>query len=129
MLDTNICIYIAKRQPASVLKKFEGLVGEEIALSSISYSELMYGVFKSQQREKNRDVLARLAESLTVVSYDQSAADHYGDIRFQLETRGLPIGSMDLLIAAHARSLGLTLVTNDFKDFERVENLKLENWV
>ncbi len=129
MLDTNICIYIAKRQPASVLEKFEALSGEEIALSSISYSELMYGVYKSQQREKNRDVLTRLAESLTVLPYDQSAADHYGDIRFQLETQGSPIASMDLLIAAHARSLGLTLVTNDFKDFERVENLKLENWV
>ena len=129
MLDTNICIYIARHQPRSVLEKFKSIAPGEVAISSITYSELMYGVYRSQHQEKNRDILARLAESLDVMPYDLLAAEHYGEIRAILEKQGQPIGSLDMLIAAHALSLSLILVTNNAHEFKRVENLQLENWV
>lgn len=129
MLDTNICIYISRHQPQSVLEKFKSIAPGEIGISSITYSELMYGVYRSQHQEKNRNILVRLAESLDVIPYDLPAAEHYGEIRSTLEKQGQLIGSLDMLIVAHARSLSLTLVTNNAHEFKRVENLQLENWV
>ena len=128
MLDTNICIYIIKRQPAAVLEHFlEHQVGD-IGISSITLSELQYGVAKSTQREKNAKALAEFIIPLEIVPFDEAAALAYGDIRSSLEKAGTPIGSMDMLIAAHAVSLGIPLVTNNTREFARIPTLDSIDW-
>ena len=129
MLDTNICIYLIKNRPFEVRKKFDLYEVGEICISSISVSELYYGVEKSQMVEKNRRALALFLAPLNVVEFDAKSAIEYGKIRALLESTGRVIGSLDMLIAAHARSLGITLVTNNVKEFVRVDDLKVENWV
>ena len=101
----------------------------EICISSISVSELYYGVHKSQMLERNLQALALFLAPLNIVDYDEKASIEYGKIRSALESSGKTIGSLDMLIAAHAKSMGVTLVTNNTKEFERVHGLKLENWV
>jgi tRNA(fMet)-specific endonuclease VapC len=128
MLDTNICIYIIKQRPERVLQRFLEYQVGEIGISSITLSELRYGVAKSRYKEKNADALEQFVVSLDVASYDEEAALVYGDIRATLEKAGTPIGSMDLLIAAHAVSLGVTLVTNNTREFSRVQALTLLDW-
>lgn len=100
----------------------------DIGISSITVAELEYGVYKSQQQEKNRSVLIQFLIPLEIVEFDQAAATVYGLIRSDLESRGLVIGSMDMLIAAHALSLGVTLVSNNIREFSRISNLSIENW-
>jgi tRNA(fMet)-specific endonuclease VapC len=129
MLDTNICIYLIKNKPTEVKKKFDMFEVGEICISSISVSELYYGVHKSQMVERNLQALALFLAPLNIVDYDEKAAIVYGKIRSDLEVNGKVIGSLDMLIAAHAESIGVTLVTNNTKEFERVDGLKLENWV
>jgi tRNA(fMet)-specific endonuclease VapC len=129
MLDTNICIYLIKNKPAEVKEKFNQYEVGEICISSISVSELYYGVYKSQMVERNLQALALFLAPLNIVDYDEKAAIVYGKIRSDLEVNGKVIGSLDMLIAAHAESIGVTLVTNNTKEFERVDGLKLENWV
>jgi len=129
MLDTNICIYIIKNKPASVKRKFLKFSAGELCLSSITVAELFYGVYKSQNIEKNLDALQRFLLPFEIVSFDEQAAIEYGKIRASLEKKGLVIGNMDMQIAAHVRVLDIPLVTNNTKEFERVEQLKLENWV
>jgi tRNA(fMet)-specific endonuclease VapC len=128
LLDTNICIYLIKQKPPKVLAKFQTLVLSDIGISSITVAELEYGVFKSQQQEANRNALVQFSIPLEIVKFDQSAAIFYGSIRSDLERRGLVIGAMDMLIAAHALSLGVTLVSNNVREFSRIANLSLENW-
>jgi tRNA(fMet)-specific endonuclease VapC len=128
LLDTNICIYIIKQQPAAVLKHFLEYQIGDIGISSITLSELRYGVAKSTHREKNTKALDEFIIPLELVSYDDSAARVYGDIRAALEKAGTPIGSMDMLIAAHAVSLGTPLVTNNAREFLRVPSLKIIDW-
>jgi tRNA(fMet)-specific endonuclease VapC len=128
LLDTNICIYLIKQKPPKVLARFQNLALSDIVISSITVAELEYGVFKSQQQEKNRNALMQFLVPLEIVGFDQNAATIYGSIRSELETRGLVIGSMDMLIAAHAVSLGVTLVSNNVREFSRIANLSLENW-
>jgi tRNA(fMet)-specific endonuclease VapC len=128
LLDTNICIYIMNKRPKKVINKFKHLAVGEAGLSSITVSELQYGVAKSNQRELNRQRLNEFSTPLEILTYDESAAEAYGDIRIQLEKSGLPIGPLDTLIAAHALSRSLILVTNNETEFKRVENLKVENW-
>src|SRR5512141_787118 len=128
LLDTNICIYIIKQQPVSVLKRFLEYEIGDIGISSITLSELRYGVAKSTHREKNAKALDEFIIPLEVVSYDESSARAYGDIRAALEKAGTPIGSMDMLIAAHAVSLGIPLVTNNTRGFLRVSSLKTIDW-
>ncbi len=128
LLDTNICIYIIKQQPASVLKRFLEYQVGDIGISSITLSELRYGVAKSTHREKNAKALDEFIIPLELVSYDETAARVYGDIRAALEKAGTPIGSMDMLIAAHAVSLGIPLVTNNTREFLRVPSLKIVDW-
>jgi len=128
MLDTNICIYIIKRRPPEVIEKFRTFSVSEIAISSVTLAELEYGVSKSQYPEKNRDALALFVSPLNILSFDSLAAVKYGEIRAKLEKTGRVIGSMDMLIAAHAISQGLTLVTNNTNEFERIDSLRLENW-
>jgi tRNA(fMet)-specific endonuclease VapC len=129
LLDTNICIYIIKQKPPEVLQKFKAYNVGDIGISSITVAELEYGVQKSQFPEKNQQALAQFLLPLKIVNFDDAAATIYGDIRAKLEKQGTPIGSLDTLIAAHALSLRVTLITNNVKEFRRVPNLKLENWV
>jgi tRNA(fMet)-specific endonuclease VapC len=129
MLDTDICIYIIKRKPGSVLKRLEMLQPGQLAMSAITFAELMNGAKKSQQVEGNIAKLNELAELLEIRPFDQKAAVTYGDVRSTIEKKGNIIGSNDLLIAAHALSLDWILVTNNEKEFKRVDGLRIENWV
>lgn len=129
MLDTNICIYLIKHKPIEVKETFNSYEVGDICISSITVSELYYGVYKSQMVEKNLQALALFLAPLNIVNYDEKASIEYGKIRALLESSGKTIGSLDMLIAAHALSLGITLVTNNIKEFERIERLKLDNWV
>ncbi|MBD2231328.1 type II toxin-antitoxin system tRNA(fMet)-specific endonuclease VapC [Phormidium tenue] len=128
LLDTNICIYLIKQKPPKVLARFKNLALSDICISSITVAELEYGACKSQQQEKNRNALMQFLIPLEIVEFDQAAAALYGSIRSDLERRGLVIGSMDMLIAAHALSLEITLVSNNVREFSRITNLSLENW-
>jgi len=129
LLDTNICIYIAKHHPLQVRKRFEQLHSGEVGMSFVTHGELIFGAEKSQYRNQTLEKLGRLVEIIPVVFPDSHMAEHYGEIRAALEQSGQPIGANDLWIAAHARSLGVTLVSNNTKEFERVHELKLENWL
>jgi len=129
MLDTNICIYIIKQQPAAVLKRFLEYQIGDIGISSITLSELRYGVAKSTHQEKNAKALDEFITPLEVVSFDEEAAHFYGEIRAALEKAGTPIGAMDMLIAAHAVSLGIPLVTNNTREFARITSLNVIDWI
>lgn len=129
MLDTNICIYIIKKKPPQVLNRFRTFEVSDIGISSITMSELEYGVEKSSNRQQNREALMAFLGPLEIAPYDDLAAHHYGDIRAYLERAGRPVGAMDLLIAAHARSLSIPLVTNNMSEFRRVPKLLVENWL
>ncbi len=129
LLDTNICIYIIKRKPEEVLCHFQQYHPGDIGISSITLAELQYGVAKSQTSQRNAEALAEFLIPLEVLSFGELATQTYGTIRALLEQQGNIIGAMDLLIAAHALSLGAVLVTNNVKEFERVPELKIENWV
>jgi tRNA(fMet)-specific endonuclease VapC len=129
LLDTNICIYIIKKHPIKVLNRLRKQSIGEVAVSSITLAELEYGADKSTRPEQNRNALLAFLSPLEILAFDEMAALHYGEIRAYLEKTGKIIGSMDMLIAAHARSISLTLVTNNTKEFSRVPNLRLENWV
>ena len=128
LIDTNICIYIINKRPAAVIKKFKQFQLGKIGISTITVSELQYGVAKSTYRKKNEVRLEEFLAPLVILTYDQAAARVYGDIRFQLEKRGRLIGPLDLLIAAHAISQNLVLITNNNKEFKRIKKLKIENW-
>lgn len=128
MLDTNICIYVIKKMPPAVIHRFMEHDVRDICVSSITYAEMMHGVEKSQAKERNRIAYMLFMSALTVLDFDAAAAQEYGKIRADLEMKGTPIGPMDMLIAAHAKSQGLTLVTNNTREFIRVEGLALENW-
>ena len=129
MLDTNICIYIIKNKPTSVMQRFQEYNIGDISLSSITVSELYYGAYKSQYIEKNLLALEHFLQAFNILEYDLKASIEYGQIRATLEKQGNIIGGLDLQIAAHARSLGMTLITNNSKEFIRVENLVIDNWV
>ena len=128
MLDTSIAIYVIKRRPPEALATFNQHAGQ-LCISSITLAELMHGVEKSAKPDHNLRQVEDFTSRLTVLEYGNKAASHYGNIRAVLERKGTPVGVNDLHIAGHARSEGLTLVTNNLKEFERVEALRLENWV
>ena len=129
MLDTDICIYTIKRKPSSVVNRLEQLKPGELAMSAITFAELVNGAKKSKYVEANMERLNALGELIDVRPFDKQAALFYGSVRSSLEKRGEVIGGNDLLIAAHALSLNWTLVTNNEKEFRRVEGLRVENWV
>ena len=128
MLDTNICIYAIKHKPEIVIKRFLAHNPDEMCISAITYGELMHGVEKSQSTEKNRIALALFLAPITILEFGAEAAEEYGRIRADLEKKGTPIGSMDLLIAAHAKAEQLIIVTNNTREFKRVEGLPVEDW-
>lgn len=128
MLDTNICIHVIKNRPETVIQNFLKHEPTELCISSITYAELMHGVEKSQDVERNRVAMMLFLSPISILEFDNYAAEEYGKIRADLERKGTPIGPMDMLIAAHARSEGLILVTNNTREFNRVEALPVENW-
>jgi len=129
LLDTNMCIYIIKRKPDEVVRRFQQYHPGDIGISSISLAELQYGVAKSQACQRNAEALSEFLIPLEILPFGETETHAYGIIRTALEQQGKIIGAMDLLIAAHAITLGAVLVTNNVKEFDRVPNLKIENWV
>ena len=129
LLDTNICIYIAKHNPPAVRERFEKLTADALAMSVITLGELRHGAEKSKARDKALAVLEQLQSMIQVEPLTDAAAVHYGQIRSTLERAGKPIGNNDLWIAAHARAEGWVLVTNNESEFRRVKGLAVENWV
>lgn len=128
MLDTNICIYVMKNYPPELRARFNALSGQ-LCMSSISLAELYFGAEKSQRRISNLEAIEQFEARLDVLSFSPKAAMHYGQLRAELERTGRPSGAHDMLIAAHARSEGLTLVTNNIREYVHVPGLQIENWV
>jgi len=128
MLDTNICIYLIKRKPESVLKKMQEHMQDGLCISSITLAELKHGVFASAAIERNTIALNQFLSIIEILNFDDESAFEYGKIAADLKRKGTLIGSMDTLIASHALATGKTLVTNNVKEFERVVSLKIENW-
>lgn len=128
LLDTNICIYIIKRKPVAVLERFRAYQVGDIGISSITLSELRFGVAKSGYRAKNAEALEEFITPLEIVPFGEEAAFAYGEIRAVLEKAGAVIGAMDMLIAAHAVALSVPLVTNNTREFERVSDLDVLDW-
>ncbi len=128
LLDTNICIYIIKRKTEKVIKRLMEHKPGNVAVSNITIAELSYGIEKSSKPDTNTIALKEFLQPLIILDYVQADAEAYGRIRTELEKRGTPIGSMDLLIASQAVSRELILVTNNENEFKRVKNLRIENW-
>ncbi|NTV05343.1 MAG: type II toxin-antitoxin system VapC family toxin [Chlorobiaceae bacterium] len=127
LLDTNICIYIINARPPHVLERFRQVSIGDIGISSITAAELVFGVIKSGS-ERNRRALEMFFVPLELYPFDATAVWHYGEIRSDLEQRGEPIGPVDTMIAAHAKALNAVLVTNNSREFSRVQGLNIENW-
>jgi len=128
MLDSNICIYVIKKKPEAVLTRLRAATGEGVSISAITLAELEHGVALSAYPEKNADALAQFLTMIDILPFDAKAAAHYGSIRADLQRKGTLIGQMDLLIAAHARACKLIAVTNNVREFARVEGLAVEDW-
>jgi tRNA(fMet)-specific endonuclease VapC len=128
MLDTDTCSYIMKRSHPLVLKRLQSMPVDDVCMSVITRAELLYGVEVSPRRAHDAAALAAFLPYVEALEFDEGAALHYAEIRADLKRRGAMIGANDLFIAAHARALGLTLVTNNTVEFERVPGLKFENW-
>ncbi len=129
LLDTNICIYIIKRKPQSVIERLRQIPFNQLFISAITVAELEYGVRKSSFPDKNQSALNEFLNPFSMVNFDRNATIEYGNIRSELEKNGIPIGPLDMLIAAHAKSMDLTLVTNNERELSRVNGLQIENWV
>jgi len=128
LLDTNICIYVIRKQPAVVLRQVQARQPGEIAISTITLAELEYGIARSHHPDRNRVALLEFLLPFTILDFDQMASAEYGRIRSLLESKGRPVGPMDLLLAAQAKSHSLILVTNNEKEFRRIDGLRVENW-
>lgn len=129
LLDTNICIYLIKKKPANLIAHLKQVIEKGLGISSITLSELEYGVQKSAHLQRNKLNLLRFLAPFDILPYDEKAAGEYGKIRVNLERKGKIIGNMDLMIGAHAKSLQTILVTNNEREFSRIEGLRIENWV
>lgn len=127
LLDTNICIFTIKNRPARVREHFKRFAGQ-LCISSVTWMELVYGTERSARPQQNLAVIEGLASRLAVLDYDIEAASHTGQIRAELAQRGTPIGPYDQMIAGHARSRGLVVVTNNTREFARVSGLRCEDW-
>ena len=128
MLDTDTCSYVMKRSNPAVLRRLQTVPVADVCMSVVTKSELLYGVEISPQRAQDAAALAAFLPYVEVLDFPDDAASHYAEIRADLKKRGLPVGANDLFIAAHARSQGLTLVTNNTAEFGRVKGLRVENW-
>lgn len=128
MLDTNICIFAIKHKPESLVNRIEQCIPGELCISSITFAELLHGVEKSQAVERNRLALLLFLSKITILDFDSEAADKYGKLRADLERKGTPIGPMDMLIAGHAKSEQLIVVTNNTREFKRISGLEIQDW-
>jgi tRNA(fMet)-specific endonuclease VapC len=128
LLDTNICVFLIRNKSQALLHRFRQHPVGEIGISAVTLAELRYGADKSQDPAANHAALDAFLVPLTIRDFDAEAASHYGKIRTDLEGRGLPIGPLDTMIAAHARSLGVTVVTNNATEFSRAPGLTIEDW-
>ena len=128
LLDTNICIYIAKHNPPAVRDRFSRHTADELVMSVVTLGELRFGAEKSQSREKALAVISQLESVMRVAPLTEAVGEHYGQIRSSLQQRGELIGNNDLWLAAHARAEGWVLVTNNEREFVRVDGLQVENW-
>ncbi len=128
LLDTNIVIYTIKNRPREVRQAFKKHQGQ-IAISTVTWGELVFGAERSMQPERNQADIDAMAARLEVLAFDEAAAAHFGQIRAELYPKARPIGPYDMMIAGHARSMGLILVTNKCKEFERVQGIRIENWL
>lgn len=128
LLDTNICIYIAKQRPQAVARRFEQLPFGSTGMSLVTYGELRFGAEKSRHREAAIDAVEQFASLVPPIPLDAAVGRAYGDLRAWLQREGTPIGNNDLWIAAHALALGVTLVSHNTREFERVPKLDLQNW-
>ena len=128
MLDTDICSYIIRERPLKVFERFEALKMDQLCISVVTYAELIYGVEHSSSKKINRSIVDDFVKHLNIIPWGKQAAEHYGKMRAFLQANGKVIGAMDMMIAAHARSHKMTLVTNNEKHFTRVPKLKTENW-
>jgi tRNA(fMet)-specific endonuclease VapC len=129
MLDTNTCIALIKRNPARALQQFSKYQIGDIGISTVTLAELRYGVFKSQHQAKNHAALEEFILPLELAAFDEEATLAYGLLRANLEKQGTPIGPLDTMIAAHALSLSVTLITNNVREFNRVPKLKVVDWI
>jgi tRNA(fMet)-specific endonuclease VapC len=129
LLDTDTCAFVLRRDSASLLERIQSVPLAQQAISVVTYAELLYGVQVSSKKKANQEALDALVRHLAVLDWSALAARHYAEIRADLKKRGSMIGANDLMIAAHARSLGAVVVTNNTKDFARVKGLKVENWM
>jgi len=129
LIDTNICIYIMNHHPPEVLQKFKSVGVGEVGISSVTVSELHYGACKSIHIKKNIQRLDEFLCPFEILAYDEDALKSYGKIRSQLERKGEVIGPLDMLIAAHALSKKLILITNNIKEFNRIKSLNIQDWV
>jgi tRNA(fMet)-specific endonuclease VapC len=128
MLDTNICIYVIKNRPARLRDRFNDLA-DQLCISVVTLAELTYGAEKSERPHQNLTVVEQFCERLDVLPFAHRAATNYGQLWAELERAGTPIGTHDMMIGGHARSEGLTVVTNNRREFQRMAGLRLENWV
>ena len=128
MLDTNICIYAMKNKPEKVLQRLRAEINSGICISSITLAELEHGVKRSSDPVKNEQALLRFLVPLSILPFGSAAASEYGEIKAYLQSKGMPIGPLDMLIAGHARAEDVILVTNNVREFERVPDLEIENW-
>ena len=129
MLDTNTCIAVIKRKPAQVLKRLSAYKVGEVGISWVTLAELEFGVAKSQHVEKNQAALDEFVLPLEIANFDRETARVYGRVRATLEKKGAPIGSLDMMIGAHALSLGATLATNNTREFSRIKGLTIVDWL
>jgi tRNA(fMet)-specific endonuclease VapC len=131
MLDANICIYLLNRRTGyeNILARIDGLAYEQVVISSLTLAELRYGIAKSVKKEANRVKLEYFLYQFECLPFDVEATVRYGDVRTQLEAKGTPIGPLDTLIAAHALSVSAMLITNNVREFERVDGLTVANWI
>jgi tRNA(fMet)-specific endonuclease VapC len=128
LLDTNICLYVIKKKPLTVLKQVRSRQPGEIAISTVTLAELEYGIARSRYADRNRVALLESLLPFVILDFDQRTSTVYGEIRSFLESKGRPIGPMDLLLAVQAKSRDLILVTNNEKEFKRIDGLRVENW-
>jgi tRNA(fMet)-specific endonuclease VapC len=128
MLDTNICTHVVKNYPPKLRERFNRLA-EQLCISSVTLAELCYGAEKSARRLQDTQAIEHFVGRLEILSFSPRAAAHYGQIRAELERRGRPVGPYHMLIAAHARAEGLTIVTNNIREFRRIPGMQIENWV
>jgi len=128
MLDTNICIYVIKNRPEGLRERFNRLA-DQLCISAVTLAEIIYGAEKSARQIENIKVVEQFAARVDVLPFGERAATHYGQIRADLERAGHPIGLHDMMIGGHARSEGLTLVSNNVREFQHIEGLRIDNWV